>query len=126
MTREEFIEQKCHYCGTQRCYGEEYCGEFQRKVNGVPLTFTSEEVKHSLEKVGIELVDGELNMEKPEFFEGTKWLVEKREDYWVPNITEKSVVKLPKCAYCGKVFGTVALNYNYCPQCGENMRMTRR
>ena len=64
----EFIEQKCHYCGTQRCYGEEYCGEFQRKVNGVPLTFTSEEVKQSLEEVGIELVDGELNMEKPKFF----------------------------------------------------------
>ena len=32
MTREEFIEQECKMCGTQRCYGEEYCGEYQRKV----------------------------------------------------------------------------------------------
>ena len=32
MTREEFIEQKCQYCGSQRCYGEEYCDEYQRKV----------------------------------------------------------------------------------------------
>lgn len=32
------------------------------------IKFTSEEVRQSLEDVGIELVDGELNMEKPEFF----------------------------------------------------------
>lgn len=37
----------------------------------------------------------------PEFFEGTKWLIEECEDYWVPNITEKLIIKLPKCTYCG-------------------------
>lgn len=89
------------------------------------LEFNEEEIIKSLKDVGIELVDGELNMEKPEFFEGTKWLVEKQEGYWVPNITEKSVVKLPKCVYCGKVFCTVAVDYNYCPQCGENMKIIR-
>lgn len=60
----------------------------------------------------------------PEFFKGTKWLVEEREAYWVPNITEKLTIKLPKCAHCGQVFGIVALDYNYCPQCGENMKTT--
>lgn len=32
MTREEFIEQYCTLCGTQRCYGEEYCGKYQQEV----------------------------------------------------------------------------------------------
>ncbi len=32
MTKEEFIEQECTLCGTQRCYGEEYCGKYQRMV----------------------------------------------------------------------------------------------
>lgn len=62
----------------------------------------------------------------PEFFEGTRWLVEEREDYWIPNITEKSVIKFPKCVYCGRMFGTIALDYNYCPQCGKNMRITKK
>ena len=60
----------------------------------------------------------------PEFFKGTKWLVEEREAYWVPDITEKLVIKLPKCAHCGQVFGIAALDYNYCPQCGESMKKT--
>ena len=33
------------------------------------MTFTPEEVKHSLEDVGIELVDGEINIVKPKLFE---------------------------------------------------------
>ena len=102
-------------CNSDNCH---------RKLHDIE--FTAEEVRYSLEDVGIELVDGELNIKKPEFFEGTKWLVEKREDYWVPGITEKSVIKFPKCAYCGKVFGTIALDYNYCPQCGKNMKMVVR
>ena len=32
MTKEEFVEQECKMCGTQRCYGEEYCGKYQRMV----------------------------------------------------------------------------------------------
>ena len=97
-------------CNTNNCH---------RKLRDIE--FTSEEVKQSLEDVGIELVDGELNMEKPEFFEGTKWLVEEREDYWIPNITEKSIVKLPKCSYCGKRYGMIALEYKYCPECGKKV-----
>ena len=38
MTHEEFIEQECRLCGTQRCYGEEYCGKYQKMVNGENLT----------------------------------------------------------------------------------------
>ena len=39
MTREDFIEQYCRLCGSQRCYGEEYCTEYQEKVMGVPNEF---------------------------------------------------------------------------------------
>ena len=39
MTHEEFIEQHCRLCGTQRCYGEEYCAEYQEKVMVVPNKF---------------------------------------------------------------------------------------
>lgn len=56
-----------------------------------------------------------------EFFEGTLWLVEEVEDYWIPDITTKSVRKFPKCPYCGKRFGTFALEYKYCPECGNKM-----
>ena len=38
MTHEEFIEQECRLCGTQRCYGEAYCGKYQKMVNGQNLT----------------------------------------------------------------------------------------
>lgn len=34
MTREEFIEQHCRFCGSQRCYGEEYCVLYQEEVLG--------------------------------------------------------------------------------------------
>lgn len=34
MTHDEFIEQECRLCGSQRCYGEEYCGKYQKMVNG--------------------------------------------------------------------------------------------
>jgi hypothetical protein len=39
MTREEFIEKHCRLCGSQRCYGEEYCAEYQEKVMEVPNEF---------------------------------------------------------------------------------------
>lgn len=90
MTREEFIEQKCQYCGSQRCYGEEYCDEYQRKVNRIPLTFTPEEVKQSLKDVGIELVDGELNMEKPEFF--SKLLTAKDVKNFLKDVPDNATV----------------------------------
>ena len=56
-----------------------------------------------------------------EFFEGTKWLVEEVEEYWIPDITTKSIRKLPKCPNCGETFGRIALEYKYCPECGLNV-----
>ena len=56
-----------------------------------------------------------------EFFEGTFWLIEEVEEYWIPDITNKTITKLPKCFYCGTRFGTIALKYKYCPECGKKM-----
>ena len=57
----------------------------------------------------------------PELFEGTKWIAEEVEDYWIPDITTKSKVKLPKCPNCSTVHGLAALKYKYCPECGINV-----
>ena len=54
-----------------------------------------------------------------EVFEGTLWLVEEEENYWIPNIYTKTIAKLPKCPYCGTVFGRIALEFKYCPECGK-------
>lgn len=54
----------------------------------------------------------------PELFEGTKWIAEEVEDYWIPDITTKSKIKLPKCPNCLTVHGLAALKYKYCPECG--------
>lgn len=32
MTKEEFVKEYCTLCGTQRCYGEEYCGKYRELV----------------------------------------------------------------------------------------------
>lgn len=37
MTRDEFIQQECYYCGTQRCYDVELCHKYQRLVLGEPV-----------------------------------------------------------------------------------------
>lgn len=31
MTHDEFVEKECRYCGSQRCYGVEFCNKY--KVN---------------------------------------------------------------------------------------------
>lgn len=56
-----------------------------------------------------------------ELFEGTKWIAEEVENYWIPDITNKSKVKLPKCPNCLTVHGLTALKYKYCPECGINV-----
>jgi DNA-directed RNA polymerase subunit RPC12/RpoP len=50
-----------------------------------------------------------------------EWVMIKKEDYWIPNITEKSVRLLPKCSNCEKEFGLIVLKYSYCPNCGAKM-----
>ena len=50
-----------------------------------------------------------------------EWIMVEKEDYWIPNITEKSVRALPKCSNCEKEFGLKALEYSYCPNCGAKM-----
>ena len=50
-----------------------------------------------------------------------EWIMIEQEDYWIPNITKKSVCALPKCSHCEKEFGLTALKYSYCPNCGAKM-----
>ena len=57
----------------------------------------------------------------PEFFEGTKWIVEEVENYWIPDITTKNKVKLPKCPNCLTIHGLTALKHKYCSECGINV-----
>lgn len=37
MTHDEFIQNECYYCGTQRCYGVELCHKYQHLVLGKPV-----------------------------------------------------------------------------------------
>ena len=53
-----------------------------------------------------------------ELFEGTKWIAKEVEGYWIPDVTTKSKIKLPKCPNCLTVHGLAALKYKYCPECG--------
>lgn len=53
----------CEYLTDHSTCNSDNC---HRKLRDIE--FTPSEVRQSLEDVGIELVDGELNMEKPEFF----------------------------------------------------------
>lgn len=34
MTHDEFVEKECHLCGSQRCYGVDYCGKYKTEVLG--------------------------------------------------------------------------------------------
>lgn len=34
MTHDEFVEKECRLCGTQRCYGVDYCGKYKTEVLG--------------------------------------------------------------------------------------------
>ena len=38
MTHEEFLEKECMNCGTQRCYGVEYCHHYKKLVKGEDST----------------------------------------------------------------------------------------
>ena len=53
MTYEEFVEKECHLCGSQRCYGVDYCGKYKTEVLGEkdPM-WEVYEVIHTPEKTG--------------------------------------------------------------------------
>ena len=34
ITHDEFVEKECYLCGTQRCYGIDYCGKYKTEVLG--------------------------------------------------------------------------------------------
>ena len=40
MTHNEFVEKECHYCGSQRCYGVDYCAKYKKEVLGIEDEFT--------------------------------------------------------------------------------------
>lgn len=40
MTHDEFVEKECHSCGSQRCYGVDYCGKYKEEVLGIEDEFT--------------------------------------------------------------------------------------
>ena len=53
MTHDEFVEKECRLCGTQRCYGVDYCGKYKKEVLGEedPIQAVYE-IIHTPEKMG--------------------------------------------------------------------------
>ena len=56
-----------------------------------------------------------------------KWVeTEERETHigvdWDANPVKLKKYRLPLCSICGEEFGTVAFNYNFCPNCGARMK----
>lgn len=39
MMHDEFIEKECRLCGSQRCYGVDYCGKYKKEVLGIEDEF---------------------------------------------------------------------------------------
>ena len=74
MTYEEFVEKECNLCGSQRCYGVDYCGKYKTEVLGEkdPM-WEVYEVIHTPEKTGAamkhisELMD-KHRAERPEVY----------------------------------------------------------
>ncbi len=113
MTPEEFIKQYCTLCGSQRCYGTEYCGNYQRFVLGA-----DSEVDKIMWAAKQQLVLRNLS-------EDAKTTTETIA-HWdkVPTgrlIEDPDRVRW-KCSSCGKE--TDLPNYdkvNYCFNCGTKM-----
>ena len=56
-----------------------------------------------------------------------KWIeTEERKTYigadWDADPIVPVKYRLPMCSICGKEFGTGAFDYNFCPNCGADMR----
>ena len=56
-----------------------------------------------------------------------KWEAVEEEAYWIQNMEESlktgkpTRAIMPRCSCCKKVFGKVAFDYKYCPNCGSKM-----
>ena len=114
MTHKDFLDQYCTMCGTQRCYGEDYCGLYQRYVLG-----QNSELDKIMWAAKQQLVLRNLS-------EDAKTTTETIA-HWdkVPTgrlIEDPDRVRW-KCSFCGKE--TDLPNYekaNFCFNCGTKMR----
>ncbi len=79
---------------------------------------------------GICAVDGELICLEPIEFEELKvgkWELREVEAFWIQNMEESletgkpTKADMPVCSCCKTEFGTTALTYMYCPNCGAKM-----
>ena len=56
-----------------------------------------------------------------------EWTMVEEEAFWIQNMKESletgkpTIEKIPVCSICKTKFGTLALDYNYCPNCGAKM-----
>ena len=56
-----------------------------------------------------------------------KWESVEEEAYWIQNMEESlktgkpTISIMPRCSCCKEVFGRVAFEYKYCPNCGSKM-----
>lgn len=113
MTHEEFLDQLCRTCGSQRCYGEEYCGLYKRYVLGQDSELDKIMWAAKQQLVLRSLIDDKAATEIPK-------------NRWVRVPTDR-LIEDPdrvrwKCSSCGKE--TDLPNYekaNYCFNCGAKM-----
>lgn len=110
MTPEDFRELHCKMCGTQRCYGEEYCGLYQRYVLG-----QNSELDKIIWEAKQQLVLRSLSEDS------------KTTPHWIKVPTTRLIEEPDRvvweCSVCGKK--TDLPNYekaNYCFNCGAKMR----
>ena len=113
MTHEEFIEQHCTLCGSQRCYGEEYCGLYQRYVLG-----QNSELDQIMWAAKQQLIIQNLSKDKESGSETAH--------HWIKVPTDRLIEEPDrvrwKCSSCGKE--TDLPNYekaNFCFNCGAKM-----
>ena len=112
MTHEEFIEQECRLCGSQRCYGEEYCGKYQKMVNGENLT-SAHPMQLMMSAARQQIILRKLSENNKSTSESTP--------HWIKVSIDPDKARW-KCSSCGKE--TDLPNYdqaNFCFNCGEKM-----
>lgn len=57
-----------------------------------------------------------------------EWKRVEKEGFWTNQMEESLITGkptkqiLPKCSCCKKIFGTIAFDFKYCPECGAKMK----